>query len=310
MRWIELHTSIPCIFSGRSKPFDQARYVIFGVPFDGSSSFRSGSRFAPGAIREASLNIETYNMHSHIDVEDLALCDIGDLHVLESTEETLRRIGLVVTDLRSAGKTPVMMGGEHTITLGAVNAIQEDLAVISFDAHADLRSEYLGNKLTHATFMRRIAEMLEPDRIVEIGIRALCKEEQAYLERAGLTYFSADQIMDMTPREAAETVKHALSSFKNLYVTFDADVFDPAFAPGVGNPEPSGLTPRHVFSIIDAICDRRVVCLDLVEVTPHYDQGISAILAARTLFEALCSIEASDISRSVAPNDIEKLDGE
>ena len=157
----ELFVSQSNIFAGFQKPFEKADYVIFGVPFDVTSTYRTGARFGPSAIREASLNIETYSFRTGIDVEDLSLHDLGDLHVSSATEKTLERIALVVKDLLEAGKKPITIGGEHTITLGAVKGLGNKAsrtAIVSFDAHLDLRNEFMGLKLSHTTFMRRLNE--------------------------------------------------------------------------------------------------------------------------------------------------------
>ncbi|HVP26347.1 MAG TPA: arginase family protein, partial [Candidatus Bathyarchaeia archaeon] len=155
----ELFVSQLNVFSGFQKPFEKADYVVFGVPFDVTSTYRTGARFGPNAIRQASLNIETYSFRTGVDVEDIAVHDLGDLHVSTDTEKTLKRTELVVKDILKAGKTPVTVGGEHTITLGVMRGLGEKArktAVVSFDAHLDLRDEFMDLKLSHTTFMRRI----------------------------------------------------------------------------------------------------------------------------------------------------------
>jgi len=161
----ELFVSQSNVFSGFQKPFEKADYIILGVPFDVTSTYRTGARFAPNAIRQASLNIETYSFRTGIDVEDLKLHDLGDLHVLTDTEKTLERVSLVIKDILKTRKTPITIGGEHTITLGVMKGFGNKVsqtAIISFDAHLDLRDEFMGLKLSHTTFMRRINEEVKP----------------------------------------------------------------------------------------------------------------------------------------------------
>jgi agmatinase len=291
----ELFVSQSNIFSGFQKPFEKADYIIFGVPFDVTSTYRTGARFGPNAIREASLNIETYSFRTDIDVEDLSLHDLGDLHVLTATEKTLERIALVVKEILEAGKTPVMIGGEHTIALGAAKGLGNKAlrtAIVSFDAHLDLRNEYAGLKLSHTTFMRRLNEEVKPARIIEVGTRAVCKEELAYAKKAEIEFFTARQIRNEGTEEIAKQLKKKLAEYKNTYLSIDMDVLDPAYAPAVQNPESDGLEPHTLLDILCGICDNHVIGFDVVEVAPNYDQGVSAIQAAKVIFEMLCQIES------------------
>ncbi len=290
---LQLHTSAGPKFSGYSKDFDKSRYVVLGVPYDRTSTYRSGSRFGPAAIREASLNIETYSLRSKVDIEDVAISDVGDLNVVDSTDETLRRLSDVVRDITNAGKVPIALGGEHTITLGMVRALRDkSLGIINFDAHGDLRDEYSGERLNHATVMRRINEIVGPQNLVLVGTRALCKEEVQYIKSHKVKNYESSEILGERYDRVAGKIANAVSRFKRLYVTIDIDVFDPAFAPGVGNPEADGLDPSSVLAVLSRICDSRVVGLDLVELSPNYDTGITAALASRLLFEAIAAIES------------------
>jgi agmatinase len=291
MSYCELHVSPSAVFSGYQKSFDEASYVIIGVPFDLTSTYRTGARFAPLAVREASLNIETYSFRSGIDVEDLCLHDLGDLHVTSDTDETLKRLELVTKELLDAKKTPVLIGGEHTITLGATRAMSKNCAIISFDAHLDLRDEYMSLTTSHTTFMRRINEQVHPKKIVEIGTRAVCKEELDYAKKAGITYITVQQIRNDGVEKTIEKIEKLLANVKQTYLTIDMDVLDPAFVPAVPNPEPDGLCTHMFYDLLSNVCDKRVIAFDVVEVAPHYDNGITAIQAAKTIFEMLCHIE-------------------
>jgi len=290
----ELFVSQSNVFSGFQKSFEEADYIIFGVPFDVTSTYRSGARFGPNAIRQASLNIETYSFRTGLDVEDLKLHDLGDLHISTDTEKTLERIALVIKDLLGAGKTPITIGGEHTITLGVMKGLGDKAsktALVSFDAHLDLRDEFMGLKLSHTTFMRRIDEEVKPAKIIEIGTRAVCKEELAYAKKAGIEFFTAHQIKKEGSERVAKQLREKLGNYKSIYLSADMDVLDPAHAPAVQNPEPEGLETDVLLDILSTICDKRVVGLDVVEVAPNYDLGISAVQAARVIFEVLCQIE-------------------
>jgi agmatinase len=292
----ELYASQSNVFGGFQKPFEKADYVVLGVPFDVTSTYRTGARFGPTAIRQASLNIETYSFRTGLDVEDLLLHDLGDLHVSADTEKTLERTKLVIRDILEAGKTPVAIGGEHTITLGIMRGLSKKVqktAIVSFDAHLDLRNEYMDLKFSHTTFMRRISETVKPARIIELGTRAVCKEELVYARKAGIEFFTAQQIRKNGTEQTAKQLKAKLAKYDSIYVSVDMDFLDPAYVPAVQNPEPDGLEPHCLLGILGEICDKRVVGFDVLEVTPSYDQGISAIQAAKAIFEILCSMEKS-----------------
>jgi len=299
MSYRELYVSQTLVFSGFQKTFDEADFVVLGVPFDLTSTYRTGARFAPTAVREASLNIETYSFSSGMDVEDLRLHDLGDLHVTSDTNETLKRLEQVVRELLKEKKNPVLIGGEHTITLGATRAlVRKNFAIVSFDAHLDLRNEYMNLKTSHTTFMRRINEQVHPQKIVEIGTRAVCREELDYAKKAGITYVTVREIRNDSVENVTKKVERLLSGVTQIYLTIDMDVLDPGFAPAVQNPEPNGLCTRMFYELLGGLCDRRVVVFDVVEVAPHYDNGVTAIQAAKTIFEVLCHLETSRKKRA------------
>jgi len=291
MSYCELLVSPSPVFGDYQQAFEESDYVILGVPFDVTSTYRTGARFAPLAIREASLNIETYSFRSGIDLEDLKIHDLGDLHVAGEVEETLKRLEKVAKELLATRKLPVFIGGEHTVTLGIMRAIGKNAAIISFDAHLDLRNQYMNVSTSHTTFMRRIHEQIHPTRIIEIGIRAVCKEELEYAKESDIHFISNHQILTDGVEETLRTIKKLLANSRKIHLTIDMDVLDPAFAPAVQNPEPDGLTINTFLNLLCGLCDQRVTALDLVEVAPNYDNGTTAIQAAKTLFEVLCSIE-------------------
>lgn len=282
------------VFSGFQKSFEKADYVVLGVPFDVTSTYRTGARFGPNSIRQASLNIETYSFRTGLDVEDLRVHDLGDLHVSTETEKTLEKTALVIKDIVGAKKTPVVIGGEHTITLGIMKGLGKEAkktAVVSFDAHLDLRNEFMDLTLSHTTFMRRINEQMKPAKIIEVGTRAVCKEELAYAKEVGVEFLTAQQIRKEGEESINQQLRRKLAKYKSIYLSVDMDVLDPAFVPAVQNPEPEGLQPDALLNILCSLCDKRVVGFDVVEVAPNYDQGITAIQAAKTIFEMLCCLE-------------------
>ena len=291
MSYRELFVSPSPIFTGSQQTFEDAKYVVLGVPFDVTSTYRSGARFAPLAIRDASLHIEGYSFRTGVDVEDLKIHDLGDLHVAGDVELTLGRLALVAQDLFEADKVPVFIGGDHTITLGVMRSLDENVAVVSFDAHLDLRDEYLGLSVSHTTFMRRIKEDVNPSKILEIGTRAVCKEELDYAKESGIDYLTAHQIRKDGVKKTVETIKGILDGYEKVYVTIDVDVLDPAFVPAVQNPEPEGLDTSTLLDLLEAVCDSQVVGFDVVEVAPHYDQGVTATQATKVIFEVLGFLE-------------------
>lgn len=290
----ELFVSQQNVFSGFQKPFQEADYVILGVPFDVTSTYRTGARFGPTAIRQASLNIETYSFRTGLDVEDLRLHDLGDLHVSSDTKNTLGMVQAVTKNIVEAGKVPVTIGGEHTITLGVMKGLgakASETAIVSFDAHLDLRNEFSGLKLSHTTFMRRISEEAKPAKIYEVGTRAVCKEELAYAKKANVGFFTAQQIRKVGEKEITSQLEEKLAEYHNLYLSVDMDILDPAYAPAVQNPEPDGIGTSTLLDILCRICDKRTLGFDVLEVAPHYDNGVSAIQAAKVIFEMLCFLE-------------------
>lgn len=293
MENLTFHTSRIEDFSGFSKPLDASRYVILGVPYDHTSTYRAGSRFAPKAIREASLNIETYSLRTGIDIEDVPLHDAGDLHIVDNVSETLNRLSKVTSDLLSANKIPVFIGGEHTITLGPVRSLPQGVGVVSFDAHGDLRDEYGGGKLSHATVLRRISDVVGTDGIFVLGVRALCKEEVDYIAAKNIQHMTPWEIRQVGLVEVAQRVRVFARSFRHTYLTIDTDVLDPAFAPGVANPEFNGLTPEELLTLATVVADEKMVGFDLVEVCPNYDTGATAVAAARVIFEVIAHAEKS-----------------
>jgi agmatinase len=222
------------------------------------------------------------------------LHDLGDLHVSADTRKTLETLELVTKDIVEDGKVQVTIGGEHTITLGIAKGLRDKAsktAIVSFDAHLDLRNEFLGLRLSHTTFMRRINEEAKPAKIIEVGTRAVCKEELAYAKKAEIEFFTTKQIRKQGSEQIVKQLKEKLAKYKSIYLSVDMDVLDPAYVPAVQNPEPDGLEMHALLDILGGICDKRVVGFDVLEIAPDYDQGVSAIQAAKVIFEILCCLE-------------------
>jgi len=287
----ELFVSPSPVFTGSQEIYEASKYAILGVPFDVTSTYRSGAKFAPLAIRDVSQNIECYSFRTGIDIEYLKTHDLGDLHVATDVELTLGRLALVAQDLFDEEKIPVFIGGEHTITLGVARSFDENVTIVSFDAHLDLRDNYLGLNVSHTTFMRRINETVKPAKILEVGTRAVCTEELAYAKEAGIDYLTAFQIRKDGVKKTVEEIKKALKGSKKVYITVDMDVLDPAFVPAVPNPEPEGLDTSTLLDLLEAVCEYNVIGFDVVEVAPNYDQGLTAIQAAKVIFEILGFLE-------------------
>jgi agmatinase len=166
-------------------------------------------------------------------------------------------------------------------------------AIVSFDAHLDLRNEFQGLRLSHTTFMRRINEEAKPARIIEVGTRAVCKEELAYARKAGIEFFTSQQILRDGSAKIAELLKERLADYRYLYLSVDMDVLDPAYVPAAQNPEAEGIDTHSLLNIIGSICDSRVIGFDVLEIAPIYDQGVSAVQAAKVISEILCFVEKS-----------------
>lgn len=275
-------------FLGVSASKPKADAYIIGIPFDSGVSWRPGTRFGPQAIREASMNIETYSYRYKLDAEKLRIDDLGDLAVVHGdTGETLKILEKAIGDLSPLDAPLFMMGGEHTMTAAAVKSLKPDLFVV-FDAHTDMRDEYLGFKLSHATVSRRVAEYLGPKKILQVGVRASCNEEMEYIRSNGIATISALEILwDGVEKAASEIARHVKGASK-VYVSVDLDVLDPAYMPGVGNPEAEGISTHDLLELLDKAIEANLVGFDVMELNPTYDlSGASSTAAAKILLEAI-----------------------
>jgi agmatinase len=273
-------------FIGCDKEYNAADTVIFGAPFDGTTSFRPGTRFAGKAIRSESFGIETYSPYQEKDLEDIAVFDGGDLEFpFGNVKRVLACIEEFANAVFSDGKLPVMIGGEHLVTLGAVRAAQAmypDLCVLHFDAHADLRDDYLGEKLSHATVMRRIWDILGDGRIFQFGIRSG--------ERSEFEFAKVHTQMHKFDVCGLDSVVHKLSG-KPVYFSLDLDILDPSVLPGTGTPEAGGIGFIELLEAVLSLKDVNIVGCDMTELLPGYDQsGVSTAVACKILREILLII--------------------
>lgn len=291
----ELYTSRgECLF-GPERTVENPQYTVLGVPLDSTSSYRPGQRFAPLEIRRAVYNIEWNSLFvDEAYLYDVEVEDAGDLAVVHGDPKTtLERLGNVIEEIAGSGRIPVVLGGEHLILYGVIDGlVRAGLrpCIVSFDAHFDLREEYLGLRMSHATVMRRVVEKFRPPRIYYVGVRAWEKEEIEYAKtRREIEYETSMGLKKIGPLNLLASIRRSLSGCKHIYVTIDMDALDPAYAPGVANPEAVGLTPSELLQILYGLAtDERLAGLDLVEVSPPYDPGgATSILAARILVEAL-----------------------
>jgi agmatinase len=268
---------IPRTFLAADSPYDESPAVIIGCPLDITATFRPGTRFGPQAIRDASWGLETYSPALDKDLEDLKICDAGDLMLPHGNlEGSLEAIQSYVATIMGAGKFPILLGGEHLISLPAVREVikyHPSLVVIQLDAHADLLQEYEGEHLSHATVMRRIADLVGNVNICQIGIRSGTKEEIRSAKARG----NFAEIGEILRRTAGRPV----------YLTVDLDILDPGVAPGVGTPEPGGLTFGEVISLISKMHALHVVGFDIVELAPPYDPTQQSAMAAAKLTREL-----------------------
>lgn len=271
-------------FIAAEADFGEARAVIFGAPFDGTTSFRPGTRFGPGAIRAESDGIETYSPYQNKDLEDIAVFDSGDLLLpFGNTEAVLEEICARTAEILEAGKMPVMLGGEHLVTLGAVRAMVQkypELHIIHFDAHTDLRDDYLGERLSHATVIRRCHDLLGDGRIHQFGIRSGERAEWDFaFAHTDFHPFNVKDVLD---------VVLALGSDVPVYVTLDLDVLDPSLFCGTGTPEAGGVFFQDLEEALLALEALNVVGFDMNELSPHYDaSGVSTAVACKVLREML-----------------------
>lgn len=269
------------------KEAHEADIVLFGAPFDSTTSYRPGTRFGSSAIRRESYGIECYSPYQDKDLEDTKVMDCGDLELcFGNTKKALAQIEEQAKEILDNSAIPFMLGGEHLVTLGAFRAVLEkypDIHIIHFDAHADLREEYLGEQLSHASVIRRCWDLVGDGRIYQFGIRSGDREE---------FYWAKEHVtMRKFDFEGLEEVLEKLEGTP-IYFTLDLDVLDPSVFPGTGTPEPGGVTFDALRKAAEKVCSRaNVVACDVNELSPHYDpSGISTAVACKIVREMLLAL--------------------
>lgn len=275
-------------FIGCGGEYEESRIVIFGAPFDSTTSFRPGTRFGSQAIRNESYGLETYSPYQKKDLTDFKIFDSGDLELpIGDTARVLYQIEDRAGEILRDGKLPFMIGGEHLVTLGSVRAAAKkypDLCIVHFDAHADLRQDYLGVELSHACVLRRCWELVGDDRIFQFGIRSGDREEFLWAEKGHVNMHPFDL------KGLSRAVDRI--SGKPVYFTLDLDVLDPSVFPGTGTPEAGGVTFLELLQAVLLVCGKcRVIACDVNELCPPFDQsGVSTATAGKIVREMLLAL--------------------
>ena len=273
-------------FLGCDNEYGESGIVVFGAPFDSTTSFRPGTRFASRTMRGESYGLETYSPYQDKDLEDLAIFDGGDLELcFGDTEKALAAIESYTTRVLRDNKRPVMIGGEHLVTLGAVRAVARkypELHVVHFDAHADLRDDYLGITLSHATVLHRVWDIIGDGRIYQFGIRSGERSEFQWSQDHVTTQkFNFKGLAEVVEKLQGQPV----------YFTLDLDVLDPSVFPGTGTPEPGGVSFMELLEAIQQVSQLNLVGCDINELSPVYDQsGASTAVACKVLRELLLAM--------------------
>ena len=271
------------IFADSGSDYASSKYVIHGILFDGTSSFRTGSRWAPEAIRKASHNFEPYDFECDRELSEQLVHDMGDTEY-GNLDEMVTDLEATTSRLVKDEKVPITLGGEHSITLPCIKALakETELVAVIFDAHLDFKENYLGNEFGHACVARNIVRLGVP--LIQIGIRSGARDEYERALDTSVIY-TMDQIRRVGIKEILSDIELSAKN-RAIYLSIDADAIDPAFAPGVGNPEPYGLTPLELRTAIRALAPR-VSGFDIVEITPDYDMGMSALVGAKLVRDFL-----------------------
>ena len=278
-----LYTS-PFTFGNRETDLKDARYAICGVPFDSSETYRTGSRFAPTAIREASREIEDFDILENFDLLEVPIADHGDVVVsFGNGEETLKRTSETVKEILAASAVPVLIGGEHTISYFALHGFDRKPFYLAFDAHLDFHDDYINNRLSHACNNRRAADLLGIENVMVVGVRSGGKNEVKDAKKLGLNYIDFNDCRDLDSLKLK--ILDAIKG-REVYLSIDMDVMDPKEAPGVCNPEPPGFSFDGIVEILDILRDVRLAGMDITEVCPQYG-SYTPVVAAKLIYKAL-----------------------
>ena len=273
-------------FIGCDNSYEESKIVLFGAPFDSTTSFRPGTRFASKAMRSESFGIETYSPYQDGDLEDFAVFDSGDLELpFGNTQRVLDQIEEHTAEILKDGKIPCMIGGEHLVTLGAMRAVVKqypDVHIIHFDAHADLREDYLEERFSHATVLHRVWDLVGDGKIFQFGIRSGDRSEFVWAKDHVFTnkfnFYGLKEIVNQLQG-------------KPVYFTLDLDVLDPSVFPGTGTPEAGGVSFQELLEAMIQVSHLNIVGFDVNELSPVYDQsGSSTAMACKVLRELLIAV--------------------
>ena len=281
---MEVNTST---FIGCDSDYHDSELIIFAAPFDSTTSYRPGARFASAHIRPDSYGLETYSPYLDADMEDFKICDVGDLDLpFGNAAASLDMIESTADQILKDKKIPFLIGGEHLVSLGSIRAVYKeypDMVLLHFDAHADLREDYMGEQLSHASVIRRCWDFLGDGRIYQFCIRSGEKSEFEWAEQH--TFMEKFDYSTLAERISE------IGSEVPVYLTIDLDVLDPSIFPGTGTPEPGGIFFRDMMKIVDMVRNLNIVGADVVELAPHYDQsGVSTASAAKIIRELMLAI--------------------
>jgi agmatinase len=254
--------------------------TVFGIPFDSTHSYKPGCRFGPDVIRDSFNNIEVFHPELQVDLETANIEDLGNTRHTVVASEMIDMVKKITTELVAKQRQLFILGGEHSITYGTYTSFPKETGYVVFDAHYDLREEFADIKLSHASYLRRIIEERGADNILHVGARAFVQEELQFLTENNIKTISDREIRD---GKGPQLLKDYVSTFDTVYSSFDLDVLDPAFAPGVGNPEAAGITSRELFDLIYSFKETKVTGVDIVELNPYHDNGATASLAAKIM---------------------------
>ena len=254
--------------------------TIFGIPFDATHSYKPGCRFGPDVIRDSFNNIEIFHPELGVDLESASIEDLGNTRHTVVASEMVDMVKKITAELVAKQRQLFILGGEHSITYGTYTSFSKETGYVVFDAHYDLRDEFADTKLSHASYLRRIVEERGSENILHVGARAFVKEELEFLAENKIKTITDKQIRD---GKGPGLLKDHVSSFDAVYSSFDLDVLDPAYAPGVGNPEAVGITSRELFDMIHTFEETKVTGVDIVELNPYHDNGATASLAAKII---------------------------
>ncbi|VEF47053.1 agmatinase [Bacillus freudenreichii] len=279
------------------KTLDDVDVAVVGVPFDTGQTFRTGARLGPQAIRNFSSLVRCASDYHKINIFDyVSAVDYGDVPVVPGfIQETYKNMVDVLAPMYQKGIVPIVMGGDHSITLGELRAAAQaygPVSLLHFDAHTDTVDSYFGQKYTHGTPFRRAVEegLIDPTRSIQVGMRGPVNSLDEYDEsrELGFEVITTDELVEMGIPSLISAIKNRVQG-QRVFLSFDVDFIDPAFAPGTGTPEVNGVYPREAFQILRQLTDISFIGFDVVEVLPAYDHGeITSALAANVMFEMMC----------------------